>query len=122
MSHTVPGDYFAHLDMSGRRMDLDQRPELTMGSVDFVVGKDYWAQESMAAPDAPPRRPSPINFIFAIDVSWSSSRCGLLKEVVEALKTVLFPDDGATRIAPGAKVAIITFDRTMHFYNLKVRA
>ncbi|MBA0771014.1 hypothetical protein Gotri_019548 [Gossypium trilobum] len=29
----VPGDYFANLDATGRRIDLDQRPELLKGSV-----------------------------------------------------------------------------------------
>ncbi|TYG47371.1 hypothetical protein ES288_D11G332700v1 [Gossypium darwinii] len=37
----VPGDYFANLDATGRRIDLDQRPELLKGSVEFVAPTDY---------------------------------------------------------------------------------
>lgn len=39
MSNDVPDEYYANLDMSGRRIDLDVRPELRYGTVDFVAGK-----------------------------------------------------------------------------------
>jgi len=39
MSNDVPDRYYANLDMSGRRIDLDMRPELRCGTVDFVAGK-----------------------------------------------------------------------------------
>ena len=37
MTLTVPETYFCHLDHTGRRRDIDQRPELTCGSVEFVA-------------------------------------------------------------------------------------
>lgn len=119
----VPTEYFSHLDMSQRRMDLDQRPELRLGSVDFVVGKEYWVQDNPAAPGAAPREPTPLHYIFAIDVSWSSGRCGLVKEAVAGLRELLYPkEEGAVGGLPaGSKIAILTFDRTVQFFNLKVR-
>jgi protein transport protein SEC24 len=39
MQNDVPADYFANLDMSGRRVDWMQRPELRCGTVDFVATK-----------------------------------------------------------------------------------
>lgn len=33
----VPAQYFSNLDMSGRRVDLQYRPELQFGSVEFIA-------------------------------------------------------------------------------------
>ncbi|KDE04517.1 hypothetical protein MVLG_05083 [Microbotryum lychnidis-dioicae p1A1 Lamole] len=117
----VAPEYFSHLDMSQRRMDLDQRPELRMGSVDFLVDKAYWVQDNPSQPGKSAREPKPINYIFAIDVSWTSMRCGLVGEVVKGLREMLYPqEEGAVScLAPGAKIAIMTFDRSVQFFNLK---
>lgn len=42
MSNEVPEEYYANLDMSGKRIDLDLRPELKFGTVDFVASKVYF--------------------------------------------------------------------------------
>ena len=39
--HTVPQEYFCHLDHSGVRIDATSRPELTYGSVEYVATADY---------------------------------------------------------------------------------
>lgn len=131
-SHTVAPEYFSHLDMSQRRMDLDQRPELRQGSVDFVVNRDYWVQDNPNLPGSQPREPKPLHYVFAIDVSYTSVQSGLVKEICTHLKDLLFPpkegdveDNGVfpprRGLPVGARVAIMTFDRTVQFYNLKVR-
>lgn len=122
---TVTPEYFGHLDMAQRRLDINDRPELRLGSVDFVVGKDYWVQESDPASTLPPREPSPLSFVFAIDISWTSGRIGLVQEVVEGLKELLYPEviegqPAPLRLPAGSKIAIMTFDKTVQFYNLKV--
>lgn len=38
---TVPQEYFAYLDTTGRRVDSYERPELCLGSYEFVATKDY---------------------------------------------------------------------------------
>ena len=37
----VPGEYFCHLDHQGLRLDTYDRPELHLGSYEFVATKDY---------------------------------------------------------------------------------
>lgn len=64
----VPGDYFAHLDATGKRVDLDQRPELTRGSVEFVAPTEYMI-----------RPPMPPSYFFLIDVSVSAVRSGMIE-------------------------------------------
>ncbi|GAA5990972.1 hypothetical protein JCM10908_000105 [Rhodotorula pacifica] len=125
----VAPEYFSHLDMSQRRIDLDQRPELRSGSVDFVVNRDYWVQDDPNVPGSLPRTPTPLHYVFAIDVSWTSIQCGLVGEITKYLKELLFHDEGEvpssgphlgrSGLPAGAKVAIVTFDRTVQFYNLK---
>lgn len=124
-SKLVSPEYFGHLDMSQRRLDLDQRPELRLGSVDFVVGKEYWVQDSSPTSPLPPREPAPLSYVFAIDISWTSARCGLVAEVVSGLRHLIYPEEVEGRetskgLPKGSKVAIVTFDRTVQFYNLKV--
>lgn len=41
MFFTVPPEYFAHLDHTGRRVDTDQRPELCLGAYEFIATTDY---------------------------------------------------------------------------------
>ncbi|KAG5567534.1 hypothetical protein RHGRI_002916 [Rhododendron griersonianum] len=64
----VPGDYFAHLDAGGRRVDLNERPELTKGSVEFIAPAEYMV-----------RAPMPPLYFFLIDVSISAIRSGMLE-------------------------------------------
>uniref|UniRef100_V5EUQ8 Transport protein SEC24 n=2 Tax=Kalmanozyma brasiliensis (strain GHG001) TaxID=1365824 RepID=V5EUQ8_KALBG len=194
----VAADYFCNLDMSGRRVDFDQRPELSRGSIDFAVPKEYWAVQStppasVLLPVAPAstrtetaklepkadakdyegttlglsgqgaqaaksatkaandalsglqlgkgrttvRAPRPLTYFFAIDVSYSAVRSGALASSVAAIRETLYgpkesaaeqgtngaPDADATAgpgfgLVEGARVAILTFDRALHFYNL----
>lgn len=38
---TVPQEYFSHLDHQGLRVDIYQRPELCLGSYEYVATADY---------------------------------------------------------------------------------
>ncbi|KAI9315351.1 Sec23/Sec24 trunk domain-containing protein [Dichotomocladium elegans] len=107
-ANEVPSWYFANVDMSGRRVDAEQRPELRYGSVDFAVSADYHSK----------RAPSPLNYVFALDVSMRSVRSGMLQAACEAIEKSLYDNCGASRMASGSKVGIVTYDRTVHFYNL----
>lgn len=100
----VPGDYFAHLDATGNRIDLDQRPELTKGSVEFVAPTEYMV-----------RPPMPPLYFFLIDVSVSAVRSGMIEVVAQTIKSCLDQLPGF----PRTQIGFITFDSTLHFYNMK---
>lgn len=38
---TVPPQYFQHLDHTGKRVDYYDRPELSLGSYEFLATVDY---------------------------------------------------------------------------------
>ncbi|TYJ11835.1 hypothetical protein E1A91_A11G304200v1 [Gossypium mustelinum] len=100
----VPGDYFANLDATGRRIDLDQRPELLKGSVEFVAPTDYMN-----------RPPMPPLYFFLIDVSISAVRSGMIGVVAQTIRSCLDELPGF----PRTQIGFITYDSTIHFYNMK---
>ncbi|KAK2975141.1 hypothetical protein RJ640_010821 [Escallonia rubra] len=77
----VSGDYFAHLDASGRRIDLDQRPELIKGSVEFIAPAEYMV-----------RPPMPPVYFFLIDVSISAVRSGMLESSLTQPQMMVISD------------------------------
>ncbi|KAJ9121491.1 hypothetical protein QFC22_002107 [Naganishia vaughanmartiniae] len=186
-TNPVSQSYFSHLDSYGNRMDLQSRPELRCGTVDFPVPKAYWANQPSSlldssglstvsgdllaslneavdaaasaaagsevhvhAPiatgakgrkekkphaaeedDQSLRAPMPIGRVFVVDVSWSAVRSGMLYTVCQGIKEALYGpaeadvgvegeggEDVAQHEVPPGRVAIITFDRAVHFYNL----
>lgn len=111
----TPGEYFAPTDHTGVRTDRLQRPELMLGTVDYTVPKEYWSRE-----------PVGLRWLFLIDVSAESVNRGFLDGYCEGIMSALYgespegEDEGeaTSRLAKGAKVGIVTFDKEMHFYNL----
>lgn len=105
----VPSWYFSNLDMSGRRVDIDQRPELRYGSVEFAVPADYNSS----------RTPAPLNYVFAIDVSAQAVKSGMVQAACNAIRHALY-GSSTSKLAAGNKIGLLTFDRSVHFYNLAV--
>ncbi|KAF2088514.1 hypothetical protein K490DRAFT_64564 [Saccharata proteae CBS 121410] len=114
----VPNEYFAPTDPQGIRVDRLQRPELTLGTVEFMVPKEYWAKE-----------PVGLRWLFLIDVSMEAVNRGFLEGFCEGILNALYDpesqeqEDEANggiprRLPPGSKVGIVTYDKEMHFYNL----
>lgn len=68
-----------------------------------------------------------MDYIFALDVSYEAARSGLLRTACNALLSVLFGGISADGqpVSPcylqGGRVAVMTFDNTIHFHDLSVR-
>ncbi|KAJ5095581.1 hypothetical protein NUU61_004937 [Penicillium alfredii] len=115
----TPPEYFAPLDPTGARVDRMQRPELMMGTVEFLVPKEYWNKE-----------PVGLQTLFVIDVSRESVHRGFLKGVCEGIADALYGEDReasgdvegdettSRRLPAGSKVGIVTYDKEVQFYNL----
>ena len=104
----------------GRRVDMYERAELCCGSYEFVATKDYCRNQTL---------PQPPAFIFMIDVSVNSVRSGLLHILCPYLKDVILPNlprditslnsDSTSSDASALRVGFVTYDKELHFYNLK---
>ncbi|KAI9811783.1 MAG: COPII coat Sec23p-Sfb3p heterodimer component [Phylliscum demangeonii] len=119
----VPSEYFSPTNPQGLRVDRDQRPELTRGTVEFMVPKEYWAKE-----------PVGLRLLFVIEVGQEAVNRGYLEGFCEGILAALYgtdpspgPDPSANgaeetparRMLPvGAKVGIVSYDKEVHFYNL----
>ncbi|KAF2195319.1 Sec23/Sec24 family protein-like protein [Zopfia rhizophila CBS 207.26] len=117
---TFPNDvgpeYFAPTDPTGVRVDRLHRPELTLGTVDFMVPKEYWSKE-----------PVGLRWLFLIDVTAEAVNRGFLDGFCEGIMNALYGGEkdksqeegaGQRKLPPAAKVGIVTFDKEIHFYNL----
>ena len=122
----VSPDYFAPTDPSGTRVDRAQRPELTTGTVEYLVPKEYWAKQ-----------PVGLRWLFVIDVSADAVSKGFLRAFCEGIFIALYGEyeekyDGEevngdtlsqSRKKPvESRVGFITYDKAMHFYNCNVSA
>jgi protein transport protein SEC24 len=116
----VSPDYYAPVDPSGSRVDRLQRPELMMGTVEYLVPKEYWAKQ-----------PVGLCWLFLIDVSQEAVNRGFIEAVCDGISNSLYghdreeekegkhgDDSPATGCLPkGIKVGIVTYDKEVHFYN-----
>uniref|UniRef100_UPI00398F219B protein transport protein Sec24C-like isoform X1 n=1 Tax=Pristiophorus japonicus TaxID=55135 RepID=UPI00398F219B len=103
--------YFQHLDHTGKRMDYYDRPELSLGSYEFLATVDYCKNNKV---------PNPPAFIFMIDVSYNALKSGLVHLLCEELKTLLdyLPREGNAEES-ALRVGFVTYNKVLHFYNVK---
>ncbi|XP_006112671.2 protein transport protein Sec24D [Pelodiscus sinensis] len=107
----VPPFFFQHLDHVGRRTDHYERPELSLGSYEFVATLDYCRNN---------KPPNPPAYIFMIDVSYSNIKSGLVKLICNELKTVLdtLPREEQEETS-AIRVGFVTYNKVLHFFNIK---
>jgi protein transport protein SEC24 len=114
----TPAWYFCNVGPNGTRRDMNERPELTYGSVEYVASNQYVVR--------PPERPG---CVFLIDVSTDAVESGITHRICEAILNSLEQtqtqeqqdsnnDKNISRIAPG-KIAIATFSNTIQYISMK---
>ena len=173
----VMAEHFSPTGDNGKRMDLEQHPQLSSGSVELIAPAEYmvsqvspasvcahtacfghWLQVSsgcmqrlgslcrlphpgalkslcrgpgpvacaVSAAGAQAlgptggcgvqvRAPMPPSYMFVIDVSVAALACGMLEAVVDGIKAALDELMANER----TMVGFLTFDTSLHFYNLK---
>lgn len=107
-SQLTPDAYFASLDEKGKRTDRFQRPELCRGAVEYIAPGEYLVR--------PPQAPV---FVYAIEVSYAAVVTGMLDTVVSTIKEAILSGNmpGGSR----TQVCIMTYDNSVHFYNLSAK-
>lgn len=127
MVNTTPPNYYSSLDGVGLRLDRKQRPELTHGTVDFLVGKDFSIRQTQ----------EPL-YVYAVDISQRAVASGLTMAALTAIRNSIGLLKGEScscfnisqksnkfalaydvGVPDRIKVGILTFDRTIHFYQVK---
>lgn len=98
-----PMEYMCSLGPTGLRQDVNSRPELLFGSVEFVAPTEYMV-----------RPPMPVVHFFLIDVSHTAIHSGAMQCAVGAIKSILDDIQGQEN----ALVGVATFDSSIQFYNL----
>lgn len=106
---TTPADHYSPIaPATGARMDADTRHEFRFGSVEYLVG----------SPDYCMRPPKPASYVFAFDISSTAVSSGLAAAAVNSVKAAI-----AAGMLPGsqagARVGILTYDRSLHFYDAR---
>lgn len=104
VSNDVPTPYFCHLGVNQQRQDRDERPELSRGTVEIVAPSEYMM-----------RPPQPPCYMFVIDVSAPAIASGAVQLAAQTIKEQLDNLPGA----PRTRIGFLTYDSTIHFYNLK---
>ncbi|XP_076233230.1 COPII coat complex component secretory 24CD [Calliopsis andreniformis] len=106
----VPSEYFQHLDHTGQRMDRYGRPELMLGTYEYIATKDYCRNNTF---------PKPPAIVFVIDVSYNTVKSGLVNLLCMEMKSILrhLPVD-SDQSKTNMKVGFITYNNTVHFYNI----
>ncbi|KAM6075917.1 protein transport protein Sec24D [Chlamydotis macqueenii] len=110
-TNDVPPFFFQHLDHTGRRVDHYERPELSLGSYEYVATLDYCQNKQ------PPKPPA---YIFMIDVSYRNINSGLVKLICDELKTLLdkLPREEQEE-SSAIRVGFVTYNKVLHFFNVK---
>lgn len=109
---TVPNEYFQHLDHTGQRLDKYERPELVLGTYEFVATQEYCRNNQL---------PKPPAIIFVIDVSYNNIKSGLVNLLCSQIKEIIqhLPIDQGHETS-NMRVGFITYNSSVHFYNIKV--
>ncbi|XP_070518419.1 protein transport protein Sec24C isoform X2 [Cardiocondyla obscurior] len=106
----VPNEYFQHLDHTGQRLDRYERPELMLGTFEYITTKDYCRNNVF---------PTSPAIVFIIDVSYNTIKSGLVNLLCTNMKSIIknLPID-AGQTKSNMKVGFITYNNTVHFYNI----
>lgn len=93
-------------------MDRFERPELVLGTYEFLATAEYCRNNTL---------PKPPAVIFVIDVSYNNIKSGLVHLLCAQMKDIIknLPVDQGQEKS-NMRVGFITYNSSVHFYNIKV--
>ncbi|KUF78718.1 transport protein Sec24 CEF protein [Phytophthora nicotianae] len=103
LNNETPRDYYCSVDQYGKRRDIQERAELSRGSVEYVVPAAYTIR--------PPQEPI---LVFVLDVSLFSFQTGLATNALQSIQYLL-PSMAQNK---RKKIGIVTFDTAVHYYRM----
>lgn len=101
----MPREYFSVVGNDGLRFDQAERPELNHSVVEFIASTEFMH-----------RPPQPPIYYFLIDVSYTAIVSGMVRAVCNSIKQAI---QNKLLLNERTKVGFITYDSTIHFYNLR---
>ncbi|KAF1780700.1 ADF-H/Gelsolin-like domain [Phytophthora cactorum] len=103
LNNETPRDYYCSVDQYGKRRDIQERAELSRGSVEYVVPAAYTIR--------PPQEPI---LVFVLDVSLFAFQTGLATSALQSIQYLL-PSMAQNK---RKKIGIVTFDTAVHYYRM----
>lgn len=103
----TPDYYFEQTDATGRRIDWQSRPELSLGTYDIELPPSYG-------------KGNKLRHIFAIDASRDSVNKGLINVAAEAIRQALYGLDknpGEGCLLPDTEIAIVAFHQSIIYFR-----
>lgn len=100
--------YYSTIEDDGYRTDHEERPEFNCGTVDFIANHEYMN-----------RPPMPPTFLFALDVSKPAVDSGYLALACSTIKSIIEAELLAGQADERTKIAFLTYDKNIQYYNLK---
>ena len=98
----TPDEYFSPLGPHGSRVDVQDRPELCRGTVEYVATPTYFARPCMTP-----------TFLLVVDVSNQAMRKGILAQVIATLSRAIHA------LPPRTQLGFVTFDSSLHYHVLQ---
>lgn len=93
-------------------MDRFERPELVLGTYEFIATSDYCKNNTL---------PKPPAIVFVIDVSYNNMKSGFVHLLCAQMKDIIrnLPKE-ENQEKSTMRVGFITYNSSVHFYNIKV--
>lgn len=113
-NNEVPPEYASALDARGFRIDKFVRPELHKSVYDMRVPKEY----NFGASN---KNPEQLHIVFLVDISENSIKQNLPVLVSESIRATLFSYNEEVEKPTPYKIAIMAFDKKLHFFNLSAK-
>lgn len=109
----TPGWYYQPMERN-RRIDWQERPELSRGTYDLILPSQYNAKAQATSP----------RYVFIVDCTRESLNKDIPTMTVEAIIKALYGDDnkpGGGCMPENAQIAVMSFARAIHMYRLNGR-